>query len=133
MNPWDPRGVMPVSGAMVPAPVVEPKHSVLGIIALVLSLCGGFGLFAALAVAMVAGASEVAGGTSMIPDDSPAETALGLALFAAMGLEVLSLGVSFGALFEKDKKRVLAIVAMAISVMSLGGAGLLLLIGALSS
>jgi hypothetical protein len=123
--------VMPVSGAMVPTPVVEPKHSVLGIVSLVLALCGGFGLFAAVAVAMVAGAAETTG-KSIIPDDSPAETALGLALFAAMGLEVLALGVSFGALFEKDKKRVLAIVAMAISFMSLGCAGLLLLVGVLS-
>jgi hypothetical protein len=122
---------MPVSGAMAPTPVVEPKHSVLGIVGLVLSLCGGFGLFAALAVAMLAGAAESTGST-LIADDSPAETILGLALFAAMGLEVLALGVSFGALFEKDKKRVLAIIAMAISFMSLGSAGLLLLIGALS-
>jgi hypothetical protein len=127
----DARGVMPVSGAIAPAPAVEQKHSALGIVSLVLALCGALGLFAALAVAMVAGALETTG-KSLIPDDSPAEAALGLALFAAMGLEVLALGVSFGGLFDKDRKRVLAIVAMAISVMSLGASGLLLLVGALA-
>jgi hypothetical protein len=122
---------MPVSGAMAPAPAVEQRHSVLGIVALCLAVCGALGLFALISVAVLADAFGKAG-ESLIADDSAGEALLGLGLFGAVGLELLALGVSFGALFEKERKRVLAIVAMAISFMSLAGSGLLILIGALA-
>lgn len=119
---FDPRGA---------TPALQRRHSVLGIVSLIMAACAAIGLFLLFAFATVAGVLEDSG-TVLIADDSPAEIALGLGLFALMGLQLLALGLGVWGLFERERKRVCAIIGVTVSVMSLAGISLMLLIGLLA-
>jgi hypothetical protein len=133
LNPYDVRGVAPAFDPRGTAPGAgAQRHSVLAIAALILASFAALSLFGLLLFVGVAGALEASGSAPLIEDDSPAAVALGLGLFALVGLQLLASGLGIGALFEKDRKRVCAIVALTISAMTMAGAGLILLIGLLT-
>jgi hypothetical protein len=83
-----------------------------------------FALFGvALGVAAMSLALQVEFGTLL---ETPDVTGLGGSLlFAAAGAEFLALGLSIGALFQQDRRRLWAIVGTSVSATIIVGLGLL--------
>jgi hypothetical protein len=94
-----------------------PRHSGLGIASFITSIVSGICIFAAIALAGVMEASTPGG----IDEESAGAIMLGLALFAFMGLSLVALGLGIGGLFQKERKKVFAILGMVFAAATLLG------------
>ena len=106
---FDPRGTTPVAAAQ--------RHSVLAVVSLILALLAALPLFALL---LAAGSATPLEKGSLVP------LAVTLGLFASIGLQLLAGGLGIVALFEKDRKRACAIVALTVDAMTVGATLILL-------
>lgn len=108
------------------------QHSLVGILALVLASLSAVGLFGLFGFAVVAGALEDSG-TVLLADGSTAEALLGLGLSGFLCLQLVAMVLSLVGLFEKDRKRLCAVVAVVVSTITLAAAAFVFVIGLLAA
>lgn len=101
------------------------KHSGLGIAAFITSLASSVLIFILI---ILAGAIELStpGG---IDENSVGAMVIGLLLFAFLGAALLSLGLGIGALFQRDRKKVFAILGTVFASVTILGTLFVLLLG----
>ena len=104
---------------------VEQKHSGIGIASFILSLLIGVLLFM---VVMFAGYMEVTtpGGIS---EESVSAIMLGLVIIGLLLLELVAFGLGIGGLFQKDRKKLFAILGTIFSGLAILGVVALMIIG----
>jgi hypothetical protein len=116
---------MPHSPMEMPHSPVEMPHSRLGIAAFVVAMVGFIGTFAMVGIA---GYLEVTtpGG---IDEESPAAAMAGLGIIGGLLLEVVALVLGIAALFEANRKKVFAILGIAIPAATVVAVVFLLILG----
>ena len=98
-------------------PPVEPKHSGLGIASFIISILSGILMCLAIGGATAAAYSAsggVQGNTSLL-------AALGLSMFCLLFACVVSLGLGIGALFQKNRKKIFAILGVVFAIVVILG------------
>lgn len=106
---------------------VELKHSGLGITSFALSILVGFLLFAAIAVAGVMESSRPGG----LDEESPVAVVMGLGIIALLGLNLVAFGIGIGALFQRDRKKIFAILGTVFSSLIFLGCIALFVVGSM--
>ncbi len=102
----------------------ELKHSGIGIASFVIAIVAAVGILATVGIAGYLEAS-IPGG---IDDDSPRMLAIGCSVIVAAGLELLALPLGLVGLFQRERKKVFAVLGTAISgLFVLGVVGLVVL------
>ena len=104
---------------------MEKKHSGLGISSFIIGIATAILIFAEIVIAGMMEASTVGG----IDEESPQAVILGLALFATMGMCLVGAGLGIAALFQKNRKKVFAILGIIFSISPFAIAILLMIIG----
>lgn len=103
----------------------EQKHSGLGIASFITSIVSGLILFLLIVIAGVMEASTPGG----IDENSAGAVIVGFCLFAFMGAALLALGLGIGGLFQKERKKIFAILGTVFSAVSLVGTIFLMILG----
>lgn len=104
---------------------MEQKHSGLGITSFVISLLVGVLTFAAIIIAGFMSSRHPDG-----MDEKAASTIiLGLAIIGFMLLDLLALALGIAGLFQKDTKKVFAVLGIIFSLLTLLGTIGLIIIG----
>lgn len=104
---------------------MEQKHSGLGITSFVISLLVGVLIFATIIIAGFMSARHPDG-----MDEKAASTIfIGLAIISFMLLDLLALALGIAGLFQKDTKKVFAILGIIFSLLTLLGTIGLMIIG----
>lgn len=106
---------------------MELKHSGLGITSFALSILVGFLLFAAIAVAGVMESSRPGG----LDEESPVAVVMGLGIIALLGLNLVAFGIGIGALFQRDRKKIFAILGTVFSSLIFLGCIALFVVGSM--
>jgi hypothetical protein len=104
---------------------MDMKHSGLGISSFILSILAGPCLFLVFVVAGIMEASTPGG----IDEKSPAAVVVGLSFIAFLLLLLVSLGLGIGGLFQKDRKKLFAILGTIFSTGLILCSLLVLLVG----
>jgi len=104
---------------------MEQKHSGLGITSFVISLLVGVLIFAAIIIAGFASAHRPDG----MDERAPGTILLGLAIIGFMLLDLLALALGIAGLFQKDTKKVFAVLGILFSLFTLLGTIGLMIIG----
>ena len=111
--------------APVPAP---PRHSGLGIAALILSVGSGIVLFLMIVIAGYAEMTTPGG----MDQTAPATMLIGLGLIGAIALEVVALALGIAGTLQRDRRRLFPILGLVCAVGILLGTVGLLVLGAIS-
>ncbi|KAA2284581.1 hypothetical protein [Arenimonas fontis] len=104
---------------------MESKHSGLGIAAFVISLVAGIAIFAAIVVAGVMEASRPGG----LDENSPEAVLLGLVLIALLFMDVVALGLGIAGLFQRERRKIFAILGTVFSGLTILGTVFLIVLG----
>ncbi|MDP7266617.1 MAG: hypothetical protein QF408_00470 [Pirellulales bacterium] len=105
---------------------MEPlKHSGLGIASFVTSICAGGMLFVVVVTAGVMEASAPGG----MDEKSAGAIIIGLFMFLLLFVELVAMGIGVGGLFQKERKKIFAILGIVFSLASILGVICLMLIG----
>lgn len=104
---------------------VQKKHSGLGLASFILSIFSLVALFAALIVFGVIEAQNPGG----LDEESPVFIALGLAIILFFVLSIVAFGLSIAGLFQKERKKVFAVVGLILSALTVLVIVLLMAIG----
>jgi hypothetical protein len=91
----------------------EPPHSGLGIASFLVGLLAGVGEMAVVGWAGYTGVTH----RGTITPDSPTAILLGLAMLAGLGLALLGGMLGVGGLFQANRKRVFAVLGMALNAL----------------
>lgn len=89
----------------------KQKHSGLGIASFIVSIVSGILTFLLVVVAGVIEASTPGG----IDEESAGAIVLGLLLFAFLGMLLVGLGLGIAGLFQKERKKIFAILGTVFS------------------
>jgi len=103
----------------------KQKHSGLGIASFITSVVSGILIFVMIVVAGVMETTTPGG----IDENSAGAVMVGLFLFAFLGGSLVALGLGIGALMQKDRKKVFAILGTVFSTVSLLGTIFILMLG----
>lgn len=103
----------------------EYKHSGLGIASFITSLVSGVILFILVVIAGVMEASSIGG----MDENSVGAVILGLFLIFFIAVCMVALGLGIGGLFQRERKKIFAILGVVFSGIAVMGVGLLMLIG----
>lgn len=114
----------PMYSTTQPSPVIL-RHSGLGITSFVIALIAALFLFLLVIVAGLMEASSPGG----MDEESIQAILVGLLLFAGTGIDLVSLLLGIIALFQKDRKKVFAILGVVLSGVTLLGVGGLVILG----
>ncbi len=101
------------------------KQSGLGIASLVIAILAGVAIFALIVYAGMMAASS--GGE--IDEESPLAIALGLGLFAVIGLHLLGIGLGVAGLFQSNRARTVAVLGLTLNFLIIAGFVCLMVIG----
>ncbi len=113
-----------VPGQPVP-PMEAMKHSGVGIASFIMSILLGIFMFLLIAIAGLMAAE--AGGA--MDEESMGAVILGLFLLAALGLEVVAIILGIVGMFQKQRKKVFAILGIVFSGLTLVGVVFLIIVG----
>lgn len=107
---------------------VDMKHSGLGISSFIISAATGVAMFVLI---MLAGVLETttAGG---MDEESVAAVLIGLFMFGFLFIDLLAVGLGIAGLFQKDRKKIFAILGVVIAVATILMTLLLLVVGLIS-
>lgn len=97
-----------------PNPIIEVKHSGLGIASFVLSIISLVLIFGLLIVAGVLEATTPGG----MDETSMAAIVVGLLLFAFIGTALVATGLGVAGLFQKQRKKIFAILGTVFSLVT---------------
>jgi hypothetical protein len=103
----------------------EKKHSGLGIASFITSIASGIPIFLLFAIAAVIGASTPGG----LDEQSVAAVVVGLCLFFFVGVALVALGLGIAGLFQKERKKIFAILGTIFSAATLVGTLILMILG----
>ena len=103
------------------------KHSGLGIASCALSMVSGF-LMAVLVVVAAVIESSTPGG---MDEESVTAVVIGLGMFGLLGAAILAFCLGIAGVFQKERKKIFAILGLIFSAVSFLGLSLLILIGLL--
>ena len=103
----------------------QQKHSRLGIASFITSIVSGILIFLIIVIAGVMEASTPGG----IDEKSLGAMMVGLFLFAFMGADLVALGLGIGGLFQKEKKKIYAILGTVFSSVLLVPTIMLIMLG----
>ncbi|HLU13523.1 MAG TPA: hypothetical protein VKZ64_06150 [Arenimonas sp.] len=106
---------------------MEAKHSGLGIASFIISLVAGLAILIAIVIAGIMEANTPGG----IDENSPEAILLGLVLIGMMFLDLVALGLGIGALFQRDRKKIFAILGTIFSGVVVLGTAFLMVIGSM--
>lgn len=104
---------------------MEQKHSGLGLAALLISIIVGILIFAVFVVGGIMQVSTPGG----LDENSPSALFIGLAIIALLGIDVIAVGLGIAALYQQDKKKVLAILGLVFSTVTVVGTIFLVVLG----
>ncbi len=122
-SPYAPGGQYPG----YPQHAEELKHAGLGIASLVLAILAAMGLFVLFVIAGVM-ENNTPGG---IDEDSPQAIIVGLFLILGVVLEFIALGLGLGSLLQPNRKKLMGILGIIGSLLSLFFFGVIMIAGAL--
>lgn len=105
------------------------KNSVLGIISFIISLVAGISLIGLLAVSVAMESIN----QGNVEKDTSKSFILGLLLICILFLEFIAFGLGIGGLFQKNSKKLLAILGIVFSSMTVLAFCALVVIGMMSS
>ncbi|MDR3637025.1 MAG: hypothetical protein P4L84_24690 [Isosphaeraceae bacterium] len=114
-NPYSPSYYEPPAAELTELRPLEPPHAGLGIASFLIGLFVGIG---EMAVVGWAGYIAVTKPNTMTPE-SPMAVILGLIMLGGMAVAFLGAGLGIGGLFQKDRKRVFAVLGLIINVMTM--------------
>lgn len=103
----------------------EQKHSGIGIVSFITSIISGICIFLILVIAGVMEASSPGG----MDEESASAVVVGLSLFAFLGMALLALGLGIGGLFQKERKKIFAILGTVFSSISLLSTIFIIIVG----
>jgi len=103
----------------------ELKHSGLGIASFITSILSGILIFLLIAIAAFMESSTPGG----IDEESAEAVLIGLFLFAALGIDLLALGLGVGGLIQKDRKKVFAILGTVFASVTIVGTIFIAMLG----
>lgn len=103
----------------------EKKHGGLGIASFIIALVAGFAMFAVFGIAGYLQMSTEGGMT----EESPAAALVGLAMMGDGLLVLLGLGLGIAGLFQADRKKLFAVLGVAINALIIIGTAGLMIIG----
>lgn len=106
---------------------MDAKHSGLGIASFIISLVAGLAILIAIVIAGIMEANTPGG----IDENSPEAILLGLVLIGMMFLDLVALGLGIGALFQRDCKKIFAILGTIFSGVVVLGTAFLMVIGSM--
>lgn len=106
---------------------MDAKHSGLGIASFIISLVAGLAILIAIVIAGIMEANTPGG----IDENSPEAILLGLVLIGMMFLDLVALGLGIGALFQRDRKKIFAILGTIFSGVVVLGTAFLMVIGSM--
>ncbi|PJK11928.1 hypothetical protein CO614_06265 [Lysobacteraceae bacterium NML120232] len=92
---------------------MEQKHASLGIASFVISILCGISMFALFGIAGIMEATSPGG----IDEESIEASLLGLLLMALLFFHLLSIALGVAAMFQKQKKKLLAILGASFSTL----------------
>ena len=125
-NPYRPSS--PMKSASASTGPTKVPHSGLGITGFILSLISAIGM-----VETFVSAGVVAVNNPELVDEAAVTMMLvGLAVIGFGFLSLLALGLSFGSLFQRTRKKLFGIMGIVISGMLILGTGGLMLLGAIA-
>jgi hypothetical protein len=104
---------------------MQQKHSGLGIVSFISSLISGALLFVIIAIAGVMEVSNPDG----VDEESPVVIFLGLCMFAFLFAALVAMVLGIGALFQRDRNKIFAVLGAVFSACAFFGTLLLILIG----
>lgn len=104
---------------------MQQKHSRLGIASFIVSILITALIFLSIIVAGVMEASSPGG----IDETSPAAVILGLVIIGMLLLDLVAFGLGIGAIFQKDRNKLFAILGIIISAVTFLGTISLIIIG----
>ncbi|HLS83500.1 MAG TPA: hypothetical protein VK016_02450 [Arenimonas sp.] len=101
------------------------KHSGMGIASFIISLVVGFAIFVAIIIAGVMETSTPGG----LDENSPEAMLLGLVLIALLFADVVALGLGVAGLFQRERRKVFAILGTIFAGTAVLGTIALIVIG----
>lgn len=104
---------------------MEPKHSGLGIASFAISILAGFLMFATVVIAGVLQIRTPGG----LDDEAPVTIFIGLAIIGLVLLDLLAFVLGVAGLFQKNVKKVFAILGLILSGLTIVGIIALIVIG----
>jgi hypothetical protein len=103
----------------------EQKHSGIGIASFITSIVSGILIFLLIVIAGVMEASTPGG----MDEESASAVVVGLFLFAFLGLALVALALGIGGLFQKERKKIFAILGAVFSAVALLATIFIILLG----
>jgi hypothetical protein len=129
-----PQGSASQYGSYAPYPqppsvamAAPEKHAELGIASLILSVLMGMALFVMFVIAGVMESSSPDG----LDEESAGAMILGLLLILGIGFEFVALGLGLGSLFQPNRKKLLGILGLVISLLTLFVLMVVIILGAM--
>jgi len=104
---------------------VEMKHSRLGIASFIMSIVIGVLVLVTIVTAGVMQVSTPGG----MDENAPTTILIGLAILLLLGLDVVAIGLGIAGVFQKDCKKVFAILGLVFSTGIIIGTVALMIIG----
>ncbi|WP_133406542.1 hypothetical protein [Parashewanella tropica] len=103
----------------------ELKNSGIGIASFIISIASGIFIFLLIAIAGYLEASTPGG----VNEESSEAIIVGLFLFAFLGTALVALGLGIAGLFQKERKKIFAILGTVFSTVTLAITFLIMMIG----